>query len=98
MAHTFVYDLDFAIEELVSLDALVSATRRDLEMMRAHQDYAFKIEDADGDNETAIAIARDQMTLATNRYNAAKEKMKHFLGCIGAAEQHLQVWSQGKED
>ena len=58
MAHTFVYDLDFAIEELVSLDALVSATRRDLEMMRAHQDYAFKIEDADGDHPAVTRTGR----------------------------------------
>ena len=84
----FINDIDLAIEELRSLKTLAQLTMADLEQMRIHQDFAFELGESDYADD-AKPVMRQQHTLAGNRLAAAREKLKHFYGTLGAVEHHM---------
>ena len=86
---TFIQDIDLAIDELRSIKTLAQRTMADLSEMRTHQEHAFELGCRD-QSDVAMGVVQRQHILAENRLEAAREKMKHFTGCLLAVEHHMQ--------
>lgn len=85
---TYIQDIDLAIEELRSIKTLAQRTMSDLTEMRSAQEAAFEIGCRD-QSDLAMSVIQRQHILAENRLEAAREKIKHFTGCLLAVEHHM---------